>query len=84
MAVSQAEQQQMLGSEETGLQEHNNDNCLYCAGLSVLGVNTENNNPGGILVLLERTSLTHTRYQFIVTTYDFSVAIMSHWVLYFA
>uniref|UniRef100_A0A8C4F1B2 Rapamycin-insensitive companion of mTOR n=1 Tax=Dicentrarchus labrax TaxID=13489 RepID=A0A8C4F1B2_DICLA len=34
MAVSRAEQQQMLGSEETGLQEHNDNNCLYCAGLS--------------------------------------------------
>ncbi|KAM9338346.1 rapamycin-insensitive companion of mTOR-like [Symphorus nematophorus] len=45
MAVSRAEQQQMLGSEETGLQEHNDNNCLYCAGLSVLGVNSPNSNP---------------------------------------
>nr|XP_046231656.1 rapamycin-insensitive companion of mTOR-like isoform X2 [Scatophagus argus] len=45
MAVSRAEQQQMLGSEETGLQEHSNNNCLYCAGLSALGDNSQNNNP---------------------------------------
>ncbi|XP_035524134.1 rapamycin-insensitive companion of mTOR-like [Morone saxatilis] len=45
MAVSRAEQQQMLGSEETGLQEHNDNNCLYCAGLSVLGLNSQNNEP---------------------------------------
>uniref|UniRef100_A0A671XTE3 RPTOR independent companion of MTOR, complex 2b n=1 Tax=Sparus aurata TaxID=8175 RepID=A0A671XTE3_SPAAU len=43
MAVSRAEQQQMLGSEETGLQEHSDNNCLYCAGLSVLGVNSHDN-----------------------------------------
>ena len=49
MAVSRAEQQQMLGSEETGLKEHNDNNCLYCTGLSVLGVNSHNSNPGGIL-----------------------------------
>ncbi|XP_071770397.2 rapamycin-insensitive companion of mTOR-like [Centroberyx gerrardi] len=45
MAVSRAEQQQMLGSEETGLQEHNDDNCLYCAGLSVLGFNSHHSHP---------------------------------------
>ncbi|XP_036973511.1 rapamycin-insensitive companion of mTOR-like [Acanthopagrus latus] len=45
MAVSRAEQQQMLGSEETGLQEHSDNNCLYCAGLSVLGVNSHDSNP---------------------------------------
>ncbi|XP_073680420.1 rapamycin-insensitive companion of mTOR isoform X3 [Garra rufa] len=27
------------GTEETGLQEHNEENCLYCAGLYVLGFN---------------------------------------------
>ncbi|XP_036382233.1 rapamycin-insensitive companion of mTOR [Megalops cyprinoides] len=37
MASSRAEQQQLLGSEETGLQEHRNDNCLYCVGVQVLG-----------------------------------------------
>ncbi|KAJ8401565.1 hypothetical protein AAFF_G00378820 [Aldrovandia affinis] len=37
MASSRADQQQMLGSEETGLQEHRDDNCLYCVGVQVLG-----------------------------------------------
>lgn len=46
MGVSRAEQQQLLGSEETGLQEHNDDNCLYCTGLSVLGFSASNSNPG--------------------------------------
>ncbi|XP_044188706.1 rapamycin-insensitive companion of mTOR-like [Thunnus albacares] len=45
MAVSRAEQQQILGSEETGLREHNDDNCLYCAGLSVSGLSSQNINP---------------------------------------
>ncbi|XP_041815761.1 rapamycin-insensitive companion of mTOR-like isoform X2 [Chelmon rostratus] len=45
MAVSRADQQQMLDSEETCLQEHNDVNCLYCAGLSVLGINSQNNKP---------------------------------------
>ncbi|KAM7369438.1 hypothetical protein PAMP_013707 [Pampus punctatissimus] len=40
-----AEQQQMLGSEETGLREHSDDNCLYCAGLSVPGFSSQNGNP---------------------------------------
>ncbi|KAM7393403.1 hypothetical protein PAMA_008183 [Pampus argenteus] len=40
------EQQQMLGSEETGLREHSDDNCLYCAGLSVPGFSSQNSNPG--------------------------------------
>ncbi|XP_053195319.1 rapamycin-insensitive companion of mTOR-like [Scomber japonicus] len=44
MAVSQAEQRQMLGSEETGLREHNVDNCLYCSGLSVPGFSSQNSN----------------------------------------
>uniref|UniRef100_A0A671R5S1 Rapamycin-insensitive companion of mTOR-like n=1 Tax=Sinocyclocheilus anshuiensis TaxID=1608454 RepID=A0A671R5S1_9TELE len=39
IAVSRSDQHQLLGAEETGLQEHNEDNCLYCAGLYVLGFN---------------------------------------------
>ncbi|XP_024286935.1 rapamycin-insensitive companion of mTOR isoform X1 [Oncorhynchus tshawytscha] len=45
MGVSRAEQQKLLGSEETGLQEHNDDNCLYCTGLSVLGFSASNSSP---------------------------------------
>ncbi|KAM3599348.1 uncharacterized protein V6R79_004163 [Siganus canaliculatus] len=45
MAVSRSDQQQMLSSSETGLQEHNDSNCLYCAGLSVLGVPSPSSNP---------------------------------------
>ncbi|XP_010740551.2 rapamycin-insensitive companion of mTOR isoform X2 [Larimichthys crocea] len=45
MAVSRAEQKQMLDSEETGLQEHNDNNCLYCAGLTVLGFNSQHSTP---------------------------------------
>ncbi|KAG7235532.1 hypothetical protein INR49_002578 [Caranx melampygus] len=44
MAVSREEQQLMLGSEETGLQEHSDTNCLYCAGLSVLGFSSQHGN----------------------------------------
>ncbi|XP_051732729.1 rapamycin-insensitive companion of mTOR isoform X1 [Ctenopharyngodon idella] len=40
LAVSRTDQQQLLGAEETGLQEHNEENCLYCAGLCVLGCNS--------------------------------------------
>uniref|UniRef100_W5K417 RPTOR independent companion of MTOR complex 2 n=1 Tax=Astyanax mexicanus TaxID=7994 RepID=W5K417_ASTMX len=36
MAASRADQQQLLGSEETGLQEHTEENCLYCVGCRVL------------------------------------------------
>ncbi|KAJ7987125.1 hypothetical protein DPEC_G00335510 [Dallia pectoralis] len=43
MGVSRTEQQ--LGSEETGLQEHSDDNCLYCTGLSALGFTASNSNP---------------------------------------
>ncbi|XP_061116623.1 rapamycin-insensitive companion of mTOR isoform X2 [Conger conger] len=35
MANTRADPQ--LGSEETGLQEHRDDNCLYCVGVQVLG-----------------------------------------------
>ncbi|KAI7796171.1 putative rapamycin-insensitive companion of mTOR [Triplophysa rosa] len=41
IAVSQTDHQQLLGAEETGLQEHNDENCLYCAGLHVLGCNSD-------------------------------------------
>ncbi|XP_067106175.1 rapamycin-insensitive companion of mTOR-like [Osmerus mordax] len=34
-----------LGSEETGLQEHSDDNCLYCTGLAVLGFHSHASNP---------------------------------------
>ncbi|XP_072310238.1 LOW QUALITY PROTEIN: rapamycin-insensitive companion of mTOR-like [Eucyclogobius newberryi] len=37
VAVSLSDPLKMLGSEDTGLQEHNDNNCLYCAALSVLG-----------------------------------------------
>lgn len=30
-------QNHMVGSEETGLQEHTDENCLYCVGAIVLG-----------------------------------------------
>ncbi|XP_066501581.1 rapamycin-insensitive companion of mTOR [Hoplias malabaricus] len=40
MAASKADQQQLLGSEETGLQEHTEENCLYCVGCKVLSCNT--------------------------------------------
>ncbi|KAL0965688.1 hypothetical protein UPYG_G00284480 [Umbra pygmaea] len=45
MGVSRVEQQQLLGAEETGLKEHNDDNCLYCTGLTVLGFSSSNSNP---------------------------------------
>ncbi|XP_051955427.1 rapamycin-insensitive companion of mTOR-like [Xyrauchen texanus] len=40
IAVSRTDQQQLLGTEETGLQEHSDENCLYCAGIYVLGCNS--------------------------------------------
>ncbi|XP_016332828.1 rapamycin-insensitive companion of mTOR isoform X3 [Sinocyclocheilus anshuiensis] len=50
IAVSRSDQHQLLGAEETGLQEHNEDNCLYCAGLYVLGcnLNTPTQNRTGV------------------------------------
>ncbi|XP_062867230.1 rapamycin-insensitive companion of mTOR [Trichomycterus rosablanca] len=39
MAGSRADQQQLLGSEDTGLQEHTEENCLYCVVCKVLGCN---------------------------------------------
>uniref|UniRef100_A0A665T2J1 RPTOR independent companion of MTOR, complex 2b n=1 Tax=Echeneis naucrates TaxID=173247 RepID=A0A665T2J1_ECHNA len=44
IAVSQEEQQLMLSSEETGLQEHSDNNCLYCAGLSMLSLGSHHRN----------------------------------------
>lgn len=49
MAVSREEQQLLLGSEETGLQEHSDSNCLYCAGLSVLGLSSQHTSSGASL-----------------------------------
>lgn len=34
-------QNRMVGFEETGLQEHTNENCLYCVGALVLGYPTQ-------------------------------------------
>uniref|UniRef100_A0A8C7YKJ5 RPTOR independent companion of MTOR, complex 2 a n=1 Tax=Oryzias sinensis TaxID=183150 RepID=A0A8C7YKJ5_9TELE len=34
-------QNHMVGSEETGLQEHTEENCLYCVGSTVLGYPTQ-------------------------------------------
>lgn len=31
----------MVGSEETGLQDHTDENCLYCVGAIVLGYPTQ-------------------------------------------
>lgn len=31
----------MMGAEETGLQEHTDENCLYCVGAIVLGYPTQ-------------------------------------------
>ncbi|XP_062410091.1 rapamycin-insensitive companion of mTOR-like isoform X2 [Sardina pilchardus] len=42
MSASRADQQQLLDLEETGLQEHSEDNCLYCVGLQVLGCPANN------------------------------------------
>ncbi|KAI1900201.1 hypothetical protein AGOR_G00047570 [Albula goreensis] len=59
MASSRADQQQMLGSEETGLQEHRDDNCLYCVGIQVLGCLPHN-----------QVNSTHNRTDFIDTPYS--------------
>lgn len=32
--------------EDSGLQEHSEDNCLYCSGLAVLGLKSHNSRPG--------------------------------------
>lgn len=34
-------QNHMVGSEETGLQDHTDENCLYCVGAMVLGYPTQ-------------------------------------------
>lgn len=40
VAVSLTDPLKMLGLEDTGLQEHNDSNCLYCAALCMLGCNS--------------------------------------------
>nr|XP_020511696.1 rapamycin-insensitive companion of mTOR-like [Labrus bergylta] len=39
--LNRADQNQILASEETGLQDHNQNNCLYCSGLTVMESNSE-------------------------------------------
>lgn len=34
-------QHHLLGAEETGLQDHTQENCLYCVGATVLGYPTQ-------------------------------------------
>lgn len=34
-------QNHMMGAEETGLQDHTDENCLYCVGAIVLGYPTQ-------------------------------------------
>uniref|UniRef100_A0A8C8JAM4 Uncharacterized protein n=1 Tax=Oncorhynchus tshawytscha TaxID=74940 RepID=A0A8C8JAM4_ONCTS len=41
MASRENNQNHILGPEETGLQEHTDDNCLYCVGATVLGYHTQ-------------------------------------------
>uniref|UniRef100_A0A674BMF6 RPTOR independent companion of MTOR complex 2 n=1 Tax=Salmo trutta TaxID=8032 RepID=A0A674BMF6_SALTR len=41
MASRENNQNHILGPEETGLQEHTDDNCLYCVGATVLGYPTQ-------------------------------------------
>uniref|UniRef100_UPI0037E8DDC5 rapamycin-insensitive companion of mTOR-like n=1 Tax=Semicossyphus pulcher TaxID=241346 RepID=UPI0037E8DDC5 len=41
LSVNRADQNQILVSEETGLQEHDQNNCLYCSGLTVLGLGSQ-------------------------------------------
>ncbi|KAK9522489.1 hypothetical protein VZT92_018949 [Zoarces viviparus] len=47
-------QNHTVGSEETGLQEHTEENCLYCVGASVLGYPTQ-----------PQTNSTHPRTDFV-------------------
>ncbi|KAM6975890.1 rapamycin-insensitive companion of mTOR-like [Tautogolabrus adspersus] len=39
--LNRVDQNQILASEETGLQDHNQTNCLYCSGLTVMGSSSE-------------------------------------------
>ncbi|XP_029941324.1 rapamycin-insensitive companion of mTOR-like [Salarias fasciatus] len=39
--------EQQLGSDETGLQEHRHDNCLYCSALSVLELHLQSSSQEG-------------------------------------
>ncbi|CAJ1070974.1 rapamycin-insensitive companion of mTOR-like [Xyrichtys novacula] len=41
LMVSRVDQKQVLDSHETGLQDHNQTNCLYCSGLTVTGSGSE-------------------------------------------
>ncbi|XP_035642023.1 rapamycin-insensitive companion of mTOR-like isoform X1 [Oncorhynchus keta] len=41
MASRENNQNHILGPEETGLQEHTDDNCLYCVGATVLGYHAQ-------------------------------------------
>ena len=42
----EAEAAQLACPENSGLQEHSDDNCLYCSGLSVLGLKSHSSRPG--------------------------------------
>ncbi|KAK6306124.1 hypothetical protein J4Q44_G00230490 [Coregonus suidteri] len=54
MASRENNQNHILGPEETGLQEHTDDNCLYCVGATVLGYHTQ-----------PQINNTHTRTDYI-------------------
>lgn len=45
LGQSRSDPLKMLGSEDTGLQEHNENNCLYCTAMYVLGLNSQSSNP---------------------------------------
>uniref|UniRef100_A0A4W4E272 Rapamycin-insensitive companion of mTOR domain-containing protein n=1 Tax=Electrophorus electricus TaxID=8005 RepID=A0A4W4E272_ELEEL len=67
MAASRADQQQLLGSEETGLQEHTEENCLYCVGCKVLGCEPQD--------LLDSP----TPYNMAVSYHDYTDTPYSEW-----
>ncbi|XP_041753170.1 rapamycin-insensitive companion of mTOR isoform X4 [Coregonus clupeaformis] len=54
LASRENNQNHILGPEETGLQEHTDDNCLYCVGATVLGYHTQ-----------PQINNTHTRTDYI-------------------
>ncbi|MBN3301048.1 RICTR protein, partial [Amia calva] len=59
MNTSRSDQAQLLGNaEDTGLQEHTDDNCLYCVGVQVLGCQAHNQ----INATLNRTDLNDIPY----------------------
>ncbi|KAK0140763.1 Rapamycin-insensitive companion of mTOR [Merluccius polli] len=43
--LHKTEPRSTAGPEDTGLQEHSDDNCLYCSGFSVLGLKSRNSHP---------------------------------------